>query len=86
MLIHTECNSHSSFGADNANAWLGTANGSNNAWYVNQNGNVNGNNNQNNSYVVAPALFNPCVLRDTWHKKGFCTSVCTEGKYNKKTP
>ena len=38
-------------------AWLGTVNGGNNAWYVNSNGNVYNNNDQNNDYVVAPALF-----------------------------
>lgn len=63
--------SNSSFGADNNYAWLGTVNGSNNAWYVNQNGNVNNNNNQNNSYVVAPALLRPCILRNAGRKKGF---------------
>ena len=55
-LFYTERDSNSSFGASNNNAWLGTVNGSNNAWYVNSNGNVNNNNDQTNSYVVAPAL------------------------------
>ena len=65
---------NSSFGASNNNAWLGTYNGSNNAYYVNSNGNVN-NNNQNNSYVVAPALLRTDMLRYIWHKKGFHASI-----------
>lgn len=48
---------YSSFGCPSSSAWLGTVNGSNNAWYVNSNGNVYNNNNQNNDFVVAPALF-----------------------------
>jgi hypothetical protein len=52
-----ECDSIIRFsGATNNNAWLGTVNGSDNAYYVNSNGNVNNNNNQTNTYVVAPAL------------------------------
>ena len=50
---HTEHDSHSSFGADNNKAWLGTPNDSDNAYYVNSNGNVN-NNNTSNSNVCAP--------------------------------
>ena len=45
-----------SFGTSNSNVWLGSVNDSNNAWYVNSNGNVNSNNNQSNSYVLAPAF------------------------------
>ena len=37
-------------------AWLGTVNGSINAWYVNSNGNVSNGNFQNYNYVVAPAF------------------------------
>ncbi len=45
---------NSAFGASNNNAWLGTPN-NNNAYYVNSNGNIN-NNDQSNSYVLAPAF------------------------------
>lgn len=37
-------------------AWLGTVNGSINAWYVNSNGNVSNGSFQNYNYVVAPAF------------------------------
>ena len=47
LIFNAERDSCSSLGATNANAWLGTVNGSDNAWNVNSNGNVNGNNNNN---------------------------------------
>jgi hypothetical protein len=46
---------YSSFGAANNNAWLGSPNGSGNAYNVNSNGNVN-NNDTSNDYVLAPAF------------------------------
>lgn len=46
---------YSSFGADSNAAWLGTVGGSNGAWYVGSNGNVNSSGHYN-SVVVAPAF------------------------------
>ena len=46
----------SSFGCPGDYAWLGTVNGSNNAWYVNSNGNVYYCGNQHNDFVVAPSF------------------------------
>ena len=46
----------SSFGCPNGYAWLGTVYGGNGAWYVYSGGNVYGNNDQNNDFVVAPAF------------------------------
>ena len=46
---------YSSFGASNYKSWLGTANGSNNAYYVNSYGDVDYYS-QSSSYVVAPAF------------------------------
>lgn len=54
-MVRQSAASYSSLGASNNYAWLGVENDSNNAWYVNSNGNVN-NNNRGNSYVVAPAF------------------------------
>ena len=65
MKYFTEHDSNSSFGAANNNAWLGTPNGSDNAYNVNSNGNVNNNNNTSNSYVCAPL----CIERVSY---GIC--------------
>ena len=54
--LKTAATNYSSFGASYYCAWLGTVSDGSSAWYVGQSGNVNGNYNQANSYVVAPAF------------------------------
>lgn len=54
--LTTAATNYSSFGASDSHAWLGTVGGSNNAWCVNSNGNVDYDDYQGNSYVVAPAF------------------------------
>ena len=70
---------YSSFGTTNNNAGLGTPNGSDNAYYVNSNGNVNNNNNTSNSYVCAPCFSKSAALRDCSLRKGLRFSVPDSG-------
>lgn len=54
--LTTAATNYSSFGASYSDAWLGTVNGSNYAWYVYSYGSVSNYNYQNYSFVVAPAF------------------------------
>ena len=54
--LKSAATNHSSFGASNYAAWLGTVYGSDGAWCVDSNGSVYYDYNQNYSFVVAPAF------------------------------